>query len=244
MITCERRGDVAVITIDRPDQRNALDKAHCDELALTARGATADGARALVLTGSGSAFCAGADFGEVYGLAFRRSLYAALGQIRELPVPVIAAVNGPAIGAGTQLAIACDLRMVDATAVFGVPTARLGLAVDPWTIRRIAALAGVASAGSMVLGCETIDADAAVLCGLADRRGGLEAGVDWAADIAASAPLTLGYSKRVLQAIAGDATASSDQLLDDLFEKCWSSEDLQEGRRAREEKRSAQFRGV
>jgi len=96
-------------------------------------GALAAEARALVITGSGSSFWLRRRLDAVYTADFREALYEMLHTITEAPLPVIAAVNGPAIGAGTQLALAADLRLVAPSAVFGVPTAKIGLAVDPWT---------------------------------------------------------------------------------------------------------------
>jgi enoyl-CoA hydratase len=152
VITQHRDGDVAVIEIDRHERRNALDTAHCDDLraALTeqarAEQARAEpalqAARVIVVTGAGSSFCAGADLAAAYDAAFRDSLYAMLAAVTGVTVPVIAAVNGPAIGAGAQLALACDLRVAAPEATFAIPTARLGIAVNPWTVRRLALLAG------------------------------------------------------------------------------------------------------
>ncbi|MEZ5231420.1 MAG: enoyl-CoA hydratase-related protein [Acidimicrobiales bacterium] len=147
MIHTESIGAVALLTIDRPEKRNALDIEHCELLRRALEAALADGARCAVITGAGSAFCSGADLGNVYGPEFRTALYGMLGAITAAPVPVIAAVNGPAIGAGTQLAIACDLRVCASTLALRVPTAKLGLAVDPWTVRRLALLAGGGGAG-------------------------------------------------------------------------------------------------
>src|SRR3954451_10711756 len=132
MIRTEERGRVAIVSIDRHEQRNALDTHHCELLRDALGDVQAAGARAVVITGQGSSFCAGADFGEVYGDGFRKALYEMLRRIITLPVPVLAAVNGPAIGAGAQLALAADLRMVAPSASFAIPTAKLGLAVDPW----------------------------------------------------------------------------------------------------------------
>ena len=87
-----------------------------------------EGARAIVITGAGSSFCSGADLGAAYDAAFRDALYAMIAAVTEAPVPVLAAVNGPAIGAGTQLALACDLRIAAEEATFAIPTARLGIA--------------------------------------------------------------------------------------------------------------------
>jgi Enoyl-CoA hydratase/isomerase len=119
MIGQHRDGDVAVIEIDRHDRRNALDAAHCDGLGAAVREQAAGGARALVITGAGSSFCSGADLGGVYGETFRDALYAMLAAITGTRVPVIAAVNGPAIGAGAQVALACDLRVAAPAAVPG-----------------------------------------------------------------------------------------------------------------------------
>lgn len=237
MITHDRRGDVAVITLDRQERRNALDVEHCDGLREAVTKAAADGARALVVTGSGTSFCSGADFGQVYGDGFRDALYAALHAITDLPVPVVAAVNGPAIGAGTQLAIACDLRVAAPTAAFAVPTARIGLAVDPWTVRRLAQLAGGGAARALLLGCATVDADHALSRGLVDRLGSLDDALGWAEEIATLAPLTLSYSKRTL-----DGAGTEDELRA-AFDACWASEDIGEGQRARAEKRAPRFEG-
>jgi enoyl-CoA hydratase len=165
MIGQSRDGDVAVIEIDRHERRNALDAAHCDAMRAAVREQGEGGARVLVITGTGSSFCSGADLRAAYDEAFRDALYAMLATITGASVPVMAAVNGPAIGAGAQLALACDLRVAAPAATFAIPTARLGLAVDPWTIRRLAALAGGGTAQAVLIGCETLDAAAALRAG-------------------------------------------------------------------------------
>jgi enoyl-CoA hydratase len=234
-------GRVVVLTIDRPDKRNALTTALCHALRHAVGFATADGARAVVLTGRGTSFCAGADLDEVYSEDFREALYGLLRTVRDARVPVVAAVNGPAIGAGTQLAIAADLRMVAPGAVFGVPTAKIGLAVDPWTIRRLARLGGDGAARALLLACDELAAPAALACGLADRAGDLTAAIAWADRMTGLAPLTVAYNKAVLNAI-GEPDAD-EAALTASFEACWASADLAEGRRARAEKRTPVFRG-
>ncbi len=171
MITVSTTDGVGLIELDRPERRNALDVATCHALVEATEQVRSDGARAVVLTGSGSSFCSGADFGEVYTDGFRDALYAALHAVADLPMPVLAAVNGPAIGAGTQLAIAADLRMAAPSAVFGLPTARLGLAVDPWTIQRLVQVGGGGTARSLLLACAQLDAPTAHARGLADSLG-------------------------------------------------------------------------
>lgn len=241
MLELTHRDRVAVLTLARPEKRNALDIELCHRLRAAVGEAVAGGARALVLTGAGSSFCSGADLGAVYSAEFRDALYAMLHTVTDAPVPVVAAVNGPAIGAGTQLAIAADLRVAAPGAVFGVPTARLGLAVDPWTIRRLALLAGNGAARAMLLGCAQLDAAEARAAGLVDRLGAVADALAWAAEMAELAPLTVAYSKRVLNDLFEPRLEEKE--LDEAFEACWASADFAEGRRARAEKRPPAFEG-
>ena len=232
MIAQHRDGDVTVIEIDRHERRNALDTAHCQDL----RAALTGTARAIVITGAGSSFCAGADLGGVYDTAFRDALYAMLAAVTQVPVPVLAAVNGPAIGAGAQLALACDLRVAAPEATFAIPAARLGIAVNPWTTRRLALLAGTGTAQAMLIGAETLDAGAALRCGLASRLGDRGAALTWARELAGLAPLSLAYAKKALN------EPDSAELARD-FEACWASADAAEGQRARAGKRPPRFLG-
>jgi len=235
VISLSRDGDIGIAEIDRHERRNALDVAHCQELRAAVTGLVADGARAIVITGAGPVFSAGADLGGAYDGAFRDALYGMLTAITGTGVPVLAAVNGPAIGAGAQLAIACDLRVAAPSASFGIPTARLGLAVDPWTIGRLAALCGTGTAQAMLIGCDTIDAERAYRSGLASRLGDRSAAIAWARELATLAPLTLAYNKQALN--------SPDGELAKAYEACWASDDCAEGQRARAEKRAPRFTG-
>ena len=241
MIRTEERGRVAILRIDRHEQRNALDTEHCELLRDALGEVQAAGARAVVVTGEGSSFCAGADFGEVYGEGFKKALYEMLRRFTNSPVPIIAAVNGPAIGAGTQLALAADLRTVAPAATFAIPTAMLGLAVDPWTIRRLALLAGGGPARRILLACEPVSAEEALRFGLADAAGDLDAALERAARIAGLAPLTLAYSKQVLNRL--QEPEIRDHTLDSLFEDVWRSADVAEGQVARRERRPPRFEG-
>jgi enoyl-CoA hydratase len=219
LINWNLSGDVALITLDRHERRNALDAEHCDALAEIVGKAVGTGARSLVITGAGSSFCAGADLEGVYGASFRRSLYGTLYAITAAPIPVIAAVNGPAVGAGTQLAIASDLRVAAPGAWFAVPTARHGLAMDPWTIRRLALLAGGGAARALLLGGDRLDAELARQRGLVDRIGGLDDALAWAGEIAEFAPESLAYSKRALQTL--QEPQPWDPALDEAYEAVW-----------------------
>ncbi len=231
---------VGLIELDRPERRNALNVVLCRAIVDAVASVLAEGARAVVVTGTGTSFCSGADFGEVYDDGFRDALYSALHAVTDAPVPVVAAVNGPAIGAGTQLAIACDLRVGAPEAVFGVPTARIGLAVDPWTVHRLAQVAGGGMARLLLLACAEVHVDVAHARGLVDRIGDRSAALELAAELATLAPLTLAYTKLAL-----DRTdlPVDDPSLVRAFEACWNSADLVEGQQARAERRNPAFTG-
>ncbi len=239
VLETRRDGDVAVLTLTRPDRRNALNTELCRAIQTAVDEAVGSGARAIVVTGEGTAFCAGADLGGVYGDEFLEALYGMLHHLTEVAVPIIAAVNGPAIGAGTQLAMACDLRVADTTAKFAVPTARNGMAVDAWTIRTLGKLAGMGPARRLMLAAESLDTDEALSCGLADKTGTLDDALAWAHEIATLAPLTLAHNKLVLNGSRAD-----DEAIEESFHRVWASEDVREAATARTEKRSPVFRGV
>jgi enoyl-CoA hydratase len=162
---------VATLIIDRPERRNALDVTTCRRLTAELDAAAEVGTRAIVLTGAGDHFCAGADLSLVHGTDLGAALRRLLQAIEETTVPVIAAVRGAALGAGTQLAIACDLRVVEPTARFGIPAAKLGLMVDEWTVGRLSQVAGHATAQAMLLAAAELDADDALRLGFAQRAG-------------------------------------------------------------------------
>lgn len=242
VITSDIRGDVAVLTLDRHERRNALDLAHAEGLLGGLRRCVDGGVRAVVVTGAGSSFCSGADLDAVYDDTFRTALAATLRALASVPVPVIAAVNGPAIGAGTQIAISCDLRVVDERARFAIPTARNGLAVDPWTVARLAAVGGGGVARALLLGVDTVDASRALSTGLADRAGTVDDAIAWAQELATLAPLSLAYSKLALDRVSGtDAPVPHDVEL--AFGACWTSDDVVEYRTARADGRAPRFGG-
>jgi enoyl-CoA hydratase len=241
MIHLEQRGTVALVTIDRAARRNAVDHEALEGLVAAIGAATDAESRALVLTGAGGHFCAGADLTGVEDTAFVAVLRQVLLGLRDAPFPTIAAVEGPALGAGSQLAVACDLRVAAPSARFGIPAARLGLAVDQWTVQRVALLAGHGPARAMLLAAEVLSGDDAVRLGLAQRSGGLGDALKWAEEIAALAPLTIAAHKLMLnrpEPVVGD-----DPEVEAAFVRAWRSADLQEGLAAFREKRAPSFRG-
>jgi enoyl-CoA hydratase len=231
VIHTEARGHVALVTIDRPDRRNAVDHATLDALA-EVLGACGDDVRALVLTGAGGHFCAGADLSGVEDRTFSERLRAVLDGLRLAPFVTIAAADGAALGAGTQLAVACDLRVATAQASFGIPAGRLGLAVDGWTVDRVVALAGGGTARAMLLAAEVVKGDEAHRLGLVQRLGDLGDALAWADEVAALAPLTLRAHKALLEAQPGAGAAVAE---------AWASADLQEGLAAFRERRRPVF---
>ncbi len=242
MIGIERAGAVTTIELQRPERRNALNSALGDALREAIQEAAADEVRAIVLTGAGTVFCAGADLsGDVFAADFPEKAIALNKAIDAVPVPVIAAVNGPAIGAGVQLAMICDLRVVAPDAYFQFPIARYGLALDNWSIRRLSSLAGHGRARAMLLAAEKLDAQTALMTGMANRLGTLADAQAWAAEIAGYAPLSLQHSKRVLN----DDGAYEEQVgvHKELFDHAWGSHDVIEAQVARLEKRAAMFKG-
>jgi enoyl-CoA hydratase len=237
----EHRGTTALLTIDRQERRNAVDREALQDL-LEAHAAT-EGARAVVLTGAGGHFCAGADLSGVEDSAFSDLLRVVLSALRDDPRPVIAAVDGAALGAGTQLAVACDLRVATPAARFGIPAAKLGLTVDHWTIERLAAFAGHGPARAMLLAAETYGAEEAARCGLVQRLGDLDEALGWADEIAALAPLTVAGHKLALNALEQPVGRGGHPEVLAAFDRAWGSDDLQEGIAAFRERRLPHFHG-
>jgi len=243
MIGVSRDGNVTTLELQRPERRNALNSELVDNLRTAVEKAAADEVRAIVLTGQGSVFCAGADLtGDAFAADYPDRLIALNKAIDEVPMPVIGAINGPAIGAGLQLAMICDLRVVVPDAFFQFPTSRYGLALDNWSIRRLSSLAGYGRARSMLLTAEKLTADVALQTGMANRIGTLADAQAWAAEIARLAPLALQHAKRVLN----DDGAYEDQrpVHKELFDKAWGSQDVIEAQVARIEKRPPNFQGA
>lgn len=241
MVRVEWRDRVVVVTIDRPERRNAVDHATLVALADAQRAAVAGNARVLVLTGAPPAFCAGADLTGVESGEFLTALLAALRGFTDLGIATIAAIDGPALGAGTQLAIACDLRIATATSVLGVPAAKLGLAVDRWTVDRLAREFGASVARAMLLSAQTYTGEHLFTMGSIHRLGGLAEALTWADELATLAPLTIAAHKLALEGLAPPPEA------DEMYERArlavWNSADADEGRTAFLEKRRPHFEG-
>ncbi|GAA2366078.1 enoyl-CoA hydratase [Gordonia cholesterolivorans] len=242
MIVSSTVGSVTTIELAREEKRNALDQDMVQGLSEAFTAAVDGGARAIVLTGRGNVFSAGADLsGPVYDQSFLDRLVALIEQIESTPVPVIAALNGAALGAGLQLAMAADLRVMADVAFAGIPAAKIGVAVDEWTIRRLVSLVGAGQARGMLLGCEPLSSDRALTLGFANRFGDLAVAQKWAAEIAEYAPLTLRHYKLVLTGDGARDDAPEERAA--AMRAAWLSEDVQEARAALAEKRAPVFQG-
>lgn len=241
MIRTAWTGTVVQITIDRPERRNALDHAALDGLAAAVAEAVDGSARCLVLTGAAGHFCAGADLSGVEDPTFVQRLAQVLEALRSTSFPTVAAIDGAALGAGTQLAVACDLRICTPNATFGIPAAKLGLMVDGWTVQRLASMAGQGMARSMLLAAEVVTGADAHRLGLAQRLGDLDDAMVWAASIAELAPLTIAGHKLGCNQ-AEDMVAASDSYRA-AWSQAWASADLAEGLAAFGERRPPHFSG-
>jgi enoyl-CoA hydratase len=243
MIGVTQAEAVMTIELQRPERRNALNSQLVEELREAFEKASDGSVRAIVLTGQGTAFCAGADLsGDAFAADYPDRLVELHKVMDTTLIPVIGAINGPAVGAGLQLAMRCDLRVVASEAFFQFPTSKYGLALDNWSIRRLASLVGHGRASAMLLTAEKLSAEIALHTGMANRIGTVADAQDWAAEIAGLAPLAIQHAKRVLN----DDGAMEEQRPEhkELFDRAWGSQDVIEAQVARVEQRSPNFKGA
>ncbi|HVZ47592.1 MAG TPA: enoyl-CoA hydratase-related protein [Gemmatimonadaceae bacterium] len=255
LILVETRDRVATVTINRPDKLNALNAAVLEALDAAMRRLGADAAvGAIVITGAGRAFVAGADIGEIAAEprdaleAFAARGQAVFGAIEAMRKPVIAAVNGFALGGGCELALACHVRVASARAKFGLPEVKLGLIPGYGGTQRLPRLVGRGAALRLVLTGEPVDATEAHRVGLADLVTEpdmlLDAARALAQSCAANGPVALA---RALEAVGtGLDLPLTDALRVEarLFGSLGDTADMREGTRAFLEKRPASFRGA
>jgi enoyl-CoA hydratase len=205
-ITVCRDGDVATITLRRPERRNAINPLMARELVAALR---TTAARALVLTGDAQSFCAGADLSEIAAVfdnpTDEQLVPELVPLLEDYPAPTIAAIEGHALGGGLELALRCDLRIAGRGARLGLPEVRRGF-IPGGIIERTARLIGVARAKELMFTGRAIDADTAAIWGLVSQvteaGGALAAARTLAAELARGAPLALAEMKRLLRETA------------------------------------------
>ncbi len=255
-VRIEQRGAVAIWTLDRPDRLNAMTRPMLTAIGKLAReAATNDSIRAVVLTGAGDrAFCAGADLKERRGMSDDEvrallDLYRAeLRPVDECPKPVIAAINGVALGGGLEIALACDLRVAVAGARLGLPETSIGIIPGAGGTQRLARVVGEARAKEMILLARRLDAAEAFSWGLVNRvcpdgTNVVDDAVAWAAPIANGAPVAQAAALRAIAAAFDERLETGLALEKAAYEKTLVTEDRREALTAFAEKRPPRFKG-
>lgn len=256
MLRVELRDRLAVLTLDRPRQLNAIGSETVDLLTRALNDVRDnDDVRALVVAGAGRAFSAGADLGEIESFtspgqfrAFVGRLTEAFALLDEFPKPSVAAVHGFAFGGGLELALACDLRVVERGAWLGLPEMKLGVLPGAGGTQRLPRLLPPAIARQMILTGEPIDAERAHALGLvnelAEPSEVLSVAERLAATLAAGAPLALAAGKRLIGHGLGMDLEAAIAYERETVSVLFSTEDRAEGLKAFRERRPGDFRGV
>ncbi len=253
-ILVERHGSVAIITINRPEKRNALNiQTRAEGAAILDELRADDSVRVVVFTGAGDkAFIAGADIAEFADrtaitqreIMLDRGL---LNAIDTFPKPVIAMVNGYCLGGGCELALACDIRIASDKASFGQPEINLGIIPGGGGTQRLTRLLGEGKAMELILTGEIIDAQTAFTLGLVNHvvpADQLEMKTMAIANrIAEKSPIALRLAKEAIKLASRSNLDEGLRREVDLFALCFSSEDKDEGVNAFLEKRKPEFKG-
>ena len=239
-ILYEQKGQTGIITINREKALNALNSQVLDELNTTLDAVNLDEVRCLILTGAGTkSFVAGADIGEMStltkaeGEAFGKKGNDVFRKIETFPIPVIAAVNGFALGGGCEISMSCDIRICSDNAVFGQPEAGLGITPGFGGTQRLARLVGAGMAKQMIYTARNIKADEAYRIGLVNavytQEELLPAAEKMAAGIAKNAPIAVRNCKKAINEgldLDMDAAVAMEEK---LFGDCFESEDQKYG---------------
>lgn len=254
-IILEKADNIGILYINRPKAMNALNIATIQELGQAIDEVKMDDEiKVLIVTGSGDkAFVAGADIIGFMGLSPEQTRYYTdegekiFRKLDALTKPVIAAVNGFALGGGCELAMACDIRLASETAVFGLPEVSLGVIPGYGGTQRLPRLIGEGRAKELTFTAGVIDAAEAYRVGLVNHVYPLEDLMDEARKLAVkimkNAPLSVGYAKLAIgQGLQGDLD-SGLRIESNFFGLCVATEDMKEGTRAFVEKRKPRFKG-
>ena len=250
-ITYEVEGQIGIITINRPKALNALNSTVLEELDKALDAVDQETVRCLILTGAGEkSFVAGADIGEMStltkaeGEAFGKKGNDVFRKLETFPIPVIAAVNGFALGGGCEISMSCDIRICSENAVFGQPEVGLGITPGFGGTQRLARIVGTGKAKEMIYGARNIKAEEAYRIGLVNNVYPAEelmpAAKKLASTIARNAPIAVRNCKR---AINEGLQVDMDQAIvieEKLFGDCFETHDQKEGMSAFLEKRKVE----
>jgi enoyl-CoA hydratase/carnithine racemase len=253
-INITRRDGIARISLNRPSVKNAVTLAMWRELAeIFSRVAADRDLRAVILAGKGKDFSVGADISEFdkirndkqQSAEYEVAVDACSDAIAALGKPVVAAISGYCLGGGCHLALACDFRFADRSAILGIPAAKLSIVYGIHSVQRLSALVGVANAKRILYTGDRYPAEQAISMGLVDE---IHDDVVLAAEqfverLAANAPLSIAGAKFMLNGLAMGAGALDVAAARRLIDAASDSEDFKEGRRAFAEKRAPRFRG-
>ena len=239
-VNCEVKDKIAVVTINRPEALNALNSQVLDDLAAAFDSIDVNVVRAVVLTGAGEkSFVAGADIGEMStlskaeGEAFGKKGNDIFRKIEQFPIPVIAAINGFALGGGCEISMSCDIRICSENAMFGQPEVGLGITPGFGGTQRLARLIGAGMAKQLIYTARNIKADEAYRIGLVNavypQEELLAAAEKMASQIAANAPIAVRACKKAINDGLQTDIDAALVIEEKLFGSCFETEDQKEG---------------
>lgn len=254
LVLRERRGPVEVLTLNRPDKRNALNTGLRQALVSALEEIAADASvRCIVLTGAGDkAFVAGADVTEFAGRDVAAQAATMLGRrvydvVAALERPVVAAINGVCLGGGLELALACDIRVASSTARFGQPEVNLGLIPGGGATQRLPRVIGMGAALRLILTGDPVDAAEALRIGLVEEitepADCLPRAIAIAERISRNSPVAVAAARRATRAALGLPLSAGLDLERATFLACFAAADRTEGIAAFLEKRPPRFAG-
>ena len=257
LVLTEDRGRVRHLVLNRPEKRNAFNAELIAALGAAVREAALSDAHVVVLRGAGPMFSSGVDLKELAGQVgeggleqlrpFRKAWLDVANALEELPKPVVCVIQGGCIGGALETALACDLRVMAAEAVTGLPETRIGLIPDVGGSSRLPQVVGLGRAKELIMTGKLIDGTEAERIGLVNRvapADELETATEQiVGELLACAPVAVGLSKRVIDASARPALSTTLELEVALQTVCAATQDFAEGARAFAEKRQPEFSG-
>lgn len=256
-IEIEKSGHICILKLNRPDVLNALNVGMIDEIGIALKEIQSDNnIRGLIITGNGRAFAAGADLSSkadaeigsitdsvVQNVTHTQSIFT---KIENFEMPVIAAVNGYALGGGCELTMCCDIRIASEKAIFGQPEVGLGVIACYGGTQRLSMLVGIAKAKELLYTARKIDAKEALQIGLVNKvvpeNELMNDTFRMMESITANAPIALKYTKKCANACMLERNSRGIEMENSLIAVCTTTEDCVEGGRAFYEKRKPEFK--